>query len=194
MSKLVGQLKNHRYVWVDKSFTHRNGVGFIPALWFGLVSYPGRLWGCTVLLESGAIYRNLPAHAIAFSSNPQPIWKEIDAQTWDCYGFGFKVIEYKYLSNIQNLKAKTKRGNYYNGEYLFTVAPVGDSFSAYPEQAKEFCFCRLDNDRLTIQPTNCLVFSDISFTTNKTMEFPTDVDRQTETYSCEGLRAAKGDK
>ena len=73
----------------------------------------------------------------------------------------------------------------YTGTYLFTVAPVGDAYSAVPEQAKEFVFVKLDNGRLTIQPTNHVVFRDRSFTTNDAMDFPVGLKRQTETWSCE---------
>jgi len=42
---LVGQLPHHLYVFIDSTFTHKEPAGFIPAVWFGLVSYPGRMWG-----------------------------------------------------------------------------------------------------------------------------------------------------
>ena len=71
---LVGELPRHIYCFVDSSFTHTWPNGFIPCVWFGLVSYPGRTWGCTVMLESGSIYRNVPAHAIAFSQFPAERW------------------------------------------------------------------------------------------------------------------------
>ena len=70
------------------------------------------------------------------------------------------------------------------GSYLFTVAPVADAFSAYPEQAKEFVFIKLDNGRLTIQPTNNVVFRELSFT-SKDLEFPKGIKRQTEIYTAE---------
>ena len=67
---LIGQLPHHQYVQVDTRFTHTQPVlPSTPAVWFGLVSYPGRAWGCTVLLESGAVYRNLPLHALAHTPN-----------------------------------------------------------------------------------------------------------------------------
>ena len=50
------------------------------------------------------------------------------------------------------------------GRYLFSAAPMGDGFSEVPDQAKEFAFVALDNGRLTIQPTNHLLFADASFT------------------------------
>jgi hypothetical protein len=68
------------------------------------------------------------------------------------------------------------------GDYLFTVAPLNDGFSESPDQAKEFCFIRLDNGRLTIQPTNRVVFEDRSFTTGEPVP---KLKLQTETWSCE---------
>ena len=64
------------------------------AVWFGLVSIPSRMWGCNVVLESGAIYRNLPLHALAACEQPEPMWTAKDAQTWDCYGYDFSVLAY----------------------------------------------------------------------------------------------------
>lgn len=183
MYTLVGDLPRHQYVFVDSAFTHESPVGFIPAVWFGLVSYPGRVWGCNVLLESGAIYRNLPPHALYFSGNQSTPWDVKDCQHWDCYGYQFSCIEYKYLAGLDVVVRANKKE--LHGSYLFTVAPIGDGFSAYPEQAKEFSFIHLDNDRITVQPTNHLLFKEKSFTRNAQMIFPTDIKRQTEVWSCE---------
>jgi len=183
MNTLTGQLPRHLYVWVDTNFTHKEPVGFIPAVWFGLVSYPGRLWGCTVMLESGCVYRNLPPHALAFDQDPDAgLWTPQDAATWDCYGINWTANEYDYL---RELECKVRaNGQEHLGQYLFSAAPVGDAFSAYPEQAKEFAFVRLDNDRLTIQPTNHIVFREKSFTDNK-LEFPSGIIRQTQIWTTE---------
>lgn len=178
---LVGELPRHIYCFVDSSITHGEPKGLLPCVWFGLVSYPGRMWGCTVMLESGAVYRNIPAHGIAFN-NWAGDWEPESAQTWDCYGERFTTIEYRYLSGL-DCRVKTSSGPY-DGQYLFTAAPVGDGFSAYPEQAKEFCFIELNNGRLTVQPTNHVVFRERSFTDNK-LEFPAGIKRQTEVHSCE---------
>jgi hypothetical protein len=179
---LVGELPRHIYSYVDSTYTHNEPQGFLPCVWFGLVSYPNRTWGCTVMLESGSIYRNIPAHAIAFNEHHSALWAADEAQTWDCYGEQFSTLEYKYLAGLE-CKAKCKDGSY-NGTYLFTAAPVGDGFSAYPDQAKEFCFIQLDNGRLTIQPTNHVVFRERSFTDNK-LEFPSGLRRQNEIWSAE---------
>ena len=183
ISTVTGQLPRHQYVWIDTNFTHKKPHGFIPAVWFGLVSMPGRAWGCTVMLECGAIYRNIPPHAISFKEHPtDKVWTIKDAQKWDCYGQQFHAHVYNYLDGLE-CKAKTN-GKELIGEYLFSVAPVGDAFSHYPNQAKEFTFVWLKNDRLTIQPTDFLVFKESSFTDDK-MEFPVGIKRQNEFYYCE---------
>lgn len=182
---LIGALPKHQYVFVDRSFIRKDGTGFEPAVWFGLVSCPGRAWGLNVLLECGAVYRNLPPHAIDFDGEGHP-WACHHAQRWDCYGPRFSAIEYPYLSGLR-LRARIahlgKEDSEHKGDYLFTVAPIGDGFSAEPGQSKEFTFMRLDNGRLTIQPTNHVLFEEKSFTTDS--GWPTDLVRQTEIYSCE---------
>lgn len=180
--QLVGELPRHIYCFVDSSFTHEEPCGFIPCVWFGLVSYPGRTWGCTVMLESGAIYRNIPAHAMAFNPTPEEMWLSNQAQTWDCYGEKFTTLEYRYLAGL-DCKVKSD-GLELEGVYLFTAAPIGDGFSAYPDQAKEFYFIELENGRLTIQPTNHVVLRERSFTDNK-LDFPSGLKRQGEIWSAE---------
>ena len=183
MNHLIGAIPRHHYIFIDSEFTHQKSIGFIPAVWIGVVSFHGRMWGCTVMLESGAIYRNLPPHALAFSDNPEKQWTNKDAQAWDCYGETFSCMEYSYLSGL-DVKARWN-GWEKMGDYLFTVAPIGDGYSSYPEQAKEFSFIKLKNNRLTIQPTNHLLYRDRSFTRNKDMTFPTELKRQTDVWSCE---------
>lgn len=180
---LIGELPRHLYCWVDTQHTHRTAKGFVPAIWYGLVSYPGRMWGCTVMLESGAVYRNLPAHSIAFVESPIGVWTPQDSQTWDCYGWDFTALEYDYLSGL-GCRVKLPDRTI-DGEYLFSVAPVGDGFSAWPEQAKEFLFIRAQ-DRLTIQPTNHVAFIERSFT-REGSEMPAGLQRQTKVWSVETI-------
>lgn len=178
---LIGELPRHQYVYVDTTYTHKEPAGFAPAVWFGLVSFPGRMWGCNVMFESGAVYRNLPPHALAFSDSPEPSWSPQQAQRWDCYGYGFSTLEYEYL---RGLDCKVRLNEELEGEYLFTAAPVGDGFSAYPEQAKEFMFVKLDNGRLTVQPTDYIVFRERSFT-GPDLCFPSGLARQTKVWVSE---------
>lgn len=89
---LVGEIPRHIYCFVDTRHTHSEPIGFVPVVWYGLVSYPGRMWGCTVMLESGAVYRNVPAHAMAFDVEPEDPWTPSDAQTWDCFDSETEVL------------------------------------------------------------------------------------------------------
>lgn len=183
MNTFLGPLPKHQYVWVDTTFTHREPVGFVPAVWFGLVSHPARMWGCNVLLENGAIYRNLPLHALGHRPLPEKDWDEMQAQRWNCYGTGWSATEYPYLKDCK-CNARCAPDTTLLGKYLFTVAPVGDAFSEAPDQSKEFTFVKLINGRFTVQPTDYLIFEDKSFTTHQ-WAWPTGLKKQSETYSCE---------
>jgi hypothetical protein len=68
-----------------------------------------------------------------------------------------------------------------HGQYLFSTAHMHDGWSDSPDQDKEFIFVKLNNGRLTIQPTNRVRFIDHSFTTN---ELP-KLKLQETIYTCE---------
>ena len=176
----IGSIPKHQYVWVDSQFTHKKPLGFAPAVWFGLTSFPGRAWGFNVMFENGAVYRNIPPHAISFSENPEKNWKINQAQLWDCYGYNWSTLEYTYLRGLKCL-CRINDVHLY-GQYLFTVAPIEDGFSNEPSQSKEFKFIKLDNGRITIQPTNKVLFIDKSFTEEVAFQ---ELKLQTEIYSCE---------
>jgi hypothetical protein len=174
-----GDLPRHLYVYVDRSFIRRDGTGFEPAVWFGLTAKFGEMWGANLMLECGAIYRNVPLHALAFRPNPDPDWSEQSAQAWDCYGAQFSVIEYRYLTNVQ---AEIRKPAKLMGSYLFTAIPLFDGYTRHPGQSKEFVFLELENGRLSCKSTDMLIFHDKSFCTPS---WPTDLRRQVDTYHCE---------
>jgi hypothetical protein len=171
-------LPAHLYAFVDRAFVRKGGEGFEPCVWFGLHAHPGRMWGCHVMLECGAVYRSLPPHALAFCEGPNPSWSEKDAQAWDCYGRQFSLLVYDYL---YGLDAALRSGE--GAHYLFTAVPVADAFSEAPEQAKEFMFLKTHGGRLTVQPTDRALFRERSFT--KDTGWPKDIGRQTDWWSCE---------
>lgn len=173
-----GSLPRHLYVFVDGRFMGCDG--WHSAVWFGLHAHPGRMWGCTVMLECGAVYRNLPPHALAWTREP-PEWMPEQAQIWDCYGHNFSTHIYSYLDGL-DAWARID-GKDVPCSYLFTAVPIGDAFTHEPEQEKEFMFLKTDHGRLTIQPTNRCRFIESSFT-DAGSEMP-KLCTQTETYSCE---------
>ena len=180
MNSFIGSIPKHQYIWIDSNFTHKKSLGFIPAVWFGLTSFPGRTWGFNVMFENGAVYRNIPPHAVSFSENPEKNWEINQSQLWDCYGYNWSTIEYTYLKGLRCL-CRVNNAHYY-GQYIFTVAPIDDGFSNSPSQSKEFKFIQLDNGRITIQPTNKVLFIDKSFTDREVFD---ELKLQTEIYSCE---------
>jgi len=171
---------HHLYVWVDSSFIRKDGYGFEKAVWFALRSEPNRAWGCTVLTEEGAVYRNLPPHALSFSKDPEPDWTLQQAQVWDCYGTEFDVIKYVYLADLE---ARYDGGDD-RATCLFCACPHSDGFSAAPEQSKEFLFLKTTGDRLLVRPTNMLIFSERSFTIEDAA-WPTDIMTATQVWNCE---------
>lgn len=172
-------LPRHLYVWVDSAFIRRDREGFEAAVWFALHAEPGRAWGCHVMLECGAVFRDLPPHALAFSNSPSAAWGLQDAQIWNCYGRSFDLLAYDYLSD---LTAQYDRGHD-RAQYLFTACPYGDGFSLAPEQSKEFMFMRTRGDRLLIRPTNNLLFTERSFTEGAA--WPDDIVTSQTIWNCE---------
>lgn len=177
-----GPIPKHRYVWLEPSAVGDHD--WIQAVWFGLVSYPGRAWGCNVLLECGAIYRNVPLNKLStvneYKTNLGANWTPANAQAWDCYGYQFSVVEYPFLAEMA-VAVKMKNVELW-GTYMFSLSPIGDGWSNAPQQAKEFEFIELDNGRFTAQPTDRILFDDKSFST---MAWPKFIRRQTEKVSCE---------
>jgi hypothetical protein len=95
-------------------------------------------------------------------------------KAWDCYGETFTALRYQYLADLEVMARCDIHGRekLLRGRYLFTCAPVGDSFSLYPEQAKEFSWVALHNGRLCVLPTNHLVFAEQSHTNNWSLGVP----------------------
>ena len=172
-------LPHHLYVYVDSAYIRKSGKGFEPAVWFALRSTPNRAWGCHVMLECGAVYRNVPPHALAFSNSPDYYWTLQQAQVWESNRTQFDVIRYDYLTDL------TARydGTDSRATCLFTACPHSDGFSAAPEQSKEFMFMRTEGDRLLIRPTNMLLFEERSFTEDS--GWPTDIKTSTQVWRAE---------
>jgi hypothetical protein len=131
------------------------------------------------MLECGAVYRNVPPHALAFSACPAPHWTLQDAQVWDCYGTEFDVIKYDYLADLTARYDGTDN----KATCIFALCPTGDGFSAAPEQSKEFLCLRTTGDRLLIRPTNMLLFEERSFTEDT--GWPTDIKTSTQVWRAE---------
>lgn len=152
-------LPRHQYGYVRRSFLSNNErTGFEPAVWFALTCPKNRAFGLTVLLRCGALYRELPPHAFAFSEST-PSCTIQSAQAWDCFGGDVQAIAYQYL---HELPVRLQTGE--RGMYVFSVEFAANGFSEYPPQSKTLHALRLDDGRLTFQPGNYFTVYESSFT------------------------------
>jgi hypothetical protein len=179
----IGYPPQHKYIWVDTRFTHEKPIGFVEAEWVGLTSIPNEVWGINVIFRDGGMpYRKIPPHAIKFNNTNEndTNWEITDAQMWDCYSDHFTLLLNPHLCGRVSALV---RGRIMRGNYLFSATHIGDGYSSSPEQDKEFYFIQLDNDRLTILPTNRVCFIDNSFIVpNPSLP---KLKLSTTTYSCE---------
>ncbi len=192
-----GDIPTHQYCYVERKYiTNGEMDGTEPCVWFGIVAYTGRVWGCQIMLKSGAVYREVPIHALSFKETIDPVkdsWSPSLAQEWDCYGIEFSTICYKYLYGLDvkarcgyrvELMSGERLVAELHGKYLFTAVPIGDAYSEAPDEAKEFQFIQLDNGRITCQPTNRVLFIDKSFT-DRDAKWPTHLRALEQTYHSE---------
>jgi hypothetical protein len=150
-------------------------------MWVGLTSIPSRAWGINVILrEGGALYRNIPPNAVRFQEKALENWGIEESQLWDCYSYNFTILQNHILRGMP-VSVKIKE-NILLGTYLFSTAHLNDGWSDSPDQDKEFIFIELDNGRLTIQPTNKVVFIDKSYTLPTTLP---KLKLQETIYFCE---------
>ena len=176
----AGAMPEHQYVKIQP-----NAIGqhdWLSGVWFGVSCYPGRAIACHVMLECGAVYRNVALHQLAWTVQADEAWLPSDAATWDAYGWQFSTLRYPFLSGMRG-RVKLKSKAQHNGEYLFTLIPVADAFTASPSQSKEFYFFKLDNGRYTAQPTNHVLINDSSFVDE--LSWPDFLQRQEIWHSCE---------
>lgn len=176
---LAVDLPWHTYGFVERGvLSAGQRDGWEPCVWFGLTCPRNRAFGLSVLLECGAVYRELPPHAFAFRE-AAPAWTIQQAQAWDCFGGTAQALEYRYL---REFPVKVIRSAL-PGSYLFTVEFGEDGFSRYPGQAKCLHAIELDNGRLTFQPNDRVIWHDSSFT--QPGEVPQWLRRQSEVWGVE---------
>lgn len=175
MAQHIADIPKPFYAYVRDEFLydHEKGHGhFTECMAFGLSSLPGRAWGISVMLSTGALVQHLPVSALTFTKTPEHTHPLDHLQIWSCYGWDFTTHEYDALMEMP-VRAYLK-GAWEKGRYLFTAAPYGDHFSMTPDQHKHFNFVQLECGALASLPGNRLLFHDSSFT-----EMPKDRPKYT---------------
>ena len=153
---MAADLPVHQYVNVDAGAI---SDGPQHGVWFAVQCNVGGVYGGHVLLDNGALYRNIPLHLLSHPQVTQCVThRPDDLQLWDCYSERCEVTEY---DSLRGLQVRLPVGP--SGTYLATIIPTGDAFSRHPEQAKEFVVAWMDTGRLVIRATNEILFFDRSF-------------------------------
>lgn len=136
--------------------------GFEEAFVFGISSIKGRALGFHALLKSGAHFRHLPAHAIAFSESAPPR-KLKELAMWDCFSSVPVVWKADFLKDHEAFCLIG--GQKLPGTYLFTVDWLPDraetpGFTLIPEQMKCAHVFQLQEGNLCYLPTNRVAWRD----------------------------------
>lgn len=178
-------LPRHRYVHVLAAAVLRDGNpdATVPAIWWGMSATPGRMFGCHVLLENGAIIVDLPLHVLRHRAEDVVPWHAVDAQRWNAYGPSLEAHEPAYLTGLPcHVLTPDHAGRAEVGHLWFYLDHVADGFSLEPAQHKHHWVVALANGAFTCVPQDMLLVEEPSFT--EVTDIP-PVRRQEVLWSCE---------
>jgi hypothetical protein len=178
-------LPRHRYCYVIEAAVHRKGshTKTLPCVWWGMSATPGRMFGCHILLESGAMVVDLPLHALRHKADATQRQMPWEAQRWDGYGWAMEAHEPAYLSGLYcRVLSEDHREVVSIGETWFLLDHVHDGYSMEPGQHKHHWVVALTDGTLTCVPQDMLLISEKSFT--KPDGIP-PIKRQDKLWSCE---------
>lgn len=165
-------LPRHRYVWVMAEFVLRPSAlaerssPLIPAVWYGVSVQPGRVMGCHVVLENGAMIVDLPLHALRSMAQPEDIhWSVQDACRWDGFGWSGEAWEPPYVSGltVRVLDAQHRLTDT-RGTLWFCMDHLDDGYSLEPGQHKHLWVVALESGHFTQVPQDMLLIHEASFT------------------------------
>jgi hypothetical protein len=167
-------LPTHRYVWVRNWFIYNYAESkeYVPAVWFGMSSHPGRSLGCHVMLDNGATVIDLPLIALASrdlsSKDHVPAAPELSRNVaWDCFGWQAEAYEPDYLSGMTACVLDERHNNIIEeGTAWFAVDWIENGWSHYPEQHKWLWIVSGDSGNFWAMPQDRLLFKEASFTDN----------------------------
>lgn len=161
----------------------RDGYGeFERAIAIGGVLRKDMALCVTVLLECGALWYELPLHAIC--------WKECEPkelkfhQRWDCLSGEWTAHRYEHLRHLAvevvPYAADPGAGTL-PGSYMFTIDMSGSFYADHPAEHKTLNIIALDSGHIVAMPNNKVLFRDETFTS---LAMP-DYVRNSRHYFCE---------
>jgi len=179
-------LPRHRYVHVIEAAVLQSGAKdkTIPAVWWGMSATPGRMFGCHILLESGAMVVDLPLHCLRHRADATHLMRYFEAQQWDAYGWSLEAHEPAFLSGLDcRVLAEDHKSVRDVGTLWFLLDHVRDGYSLEPAQHKHHWVVALYDGGFTCVPQDMLLVNERSFTAPAGPIPP--IKRQTRVWSCE---------
>lgn len=125
-----------------------------------------------VLLDDGALFTGLPAHAITF--RPDLINNKLelpDAQMWDCISDDIDVFCMESLRYAECEVRPTIIGAK-SGKYLFTIDFVGEGYSRHPTHWKMLHAIETLDGYLMLYPQYRIRFLDAALLENSIKDLP----------------------
>ena len=114
----------------------------------------------TVLLDNGALFTGLPAHAITFREDTVNGKLELsDAQMWDCVSDDIDVFCMESLRYAECM-VRPNKINVKSGIYLFTIDFVGEGYSRHPTHWKQLHAVQTNDGYLMLYPQYRIQFLD----------------------------------
>lgn len=114
----------------------------------------------TVLLDTGALFTGLPAHAITFREDTVNGKLELpDAQMWDCVSDDIDVFCMESLRYAECV-VRPNKINAKSGIYLFTIDFVGEGYSRHPTHWKQLHVVQTNDGYLMLYPQYRIQFLD----------------------------------
>lgn len=132
-------------------------------------SVDGNALAFTVLLETGAIFSNLPIEAIRcyrydnFKTKNLKVYNTKELQPYSCLDGDIQIIEYSLLRHSDMLIRLN--GEDVDAKYLFTIDYNGTSLADDPEQRKTHNIVQLSNNQIAAMPNNKSLIVNKSLTT-----------------------------
>ena len=114
----------------------------------------------SVLLDNGALFTGLPAHAITFREDTVNVKLELsDAQMWDCVSDDIEVFCIESLRYAECV-VRPNLIDAKSGIYLFTIDFVGEGYSRHPTHWKQLHAIQTRDGYLMLYPQYRIQFLD----------------------------------
>lgn len=121
----------------------------------------------SVLLDNGALFTGLPAHAITFREDLFNNKLQLqDAQMWDCVSDSIEVFTIETLRYAE-CEVVPKMIEAKLGMYLFTIDFVGEGYSRHPTHWKQLHTIQTNDGYFMLYPQYRIRFLDSALLENK---------------------------